>query len=163
MSFKIVNEFHFADWNSLKERAGDLPADERYKKIVQWAGEARGQNPAVFDKLTEWILDDSEWTDDKLAENEQILMQGVFARFKEQNEKLRAVLKELAPSGVVNDAVFNALSARFTVLSVTQICSAISKAVALGSAFSASNTFCWVVGIFTGTFTGSFTGTFARF
>ena len=54
-------------------------------------------------------MDDSEWSDDKLAENEQILMQGVFARFKAQNAKLRAFLKELEPSGVVNTALFNAL------------------------------------------------------
>ena len=109
MSFKIINEFHFADWDNIGEQNGELSAAEKYKKIVRWAGEARGQNPTIFDKLTEWILDDSEWTDDKLAENEQILMQGVFARFKEQNEKLRVFLKELEPSGVVNDAVFKAL------------------------------------------------------
>ncbi|SHO46897.1 hypothetical protein [Anaerocolumna xylanovorans] len=59
--------------------------------------------------LTEWILDDSQWGDEKLAENEQILMQGVFARFKEQNAQLCAYLKELEPSGVVNAAVFKAL------------------------------------------------------
>jgi hypothetical protein len=59
--------------------------------------------------LTEWILDDSQWSDDKLAENEQILMQGVLARFKQQNSQLRVYLKELEPSGVVNEAVFKAL------------------------------------------------------
>lgn len=36
-------------------------------------------------------------------------MQGVFARFKEQNAQLRAYLLELEPSGVVNAAVFKAL------------------------------------------------------
>jgi len=109
MSFNIINEFHFADWNNIGEQSGELTAAEKYNKIVRWAGEARGQNPTIFDKLTEWILDDSEWTDDKLAENEQILMQGVFARFKEQNAKLRTYLKELEPSGVVNEAIFKAL------------------------------------------------------
>lgn len=59
--------------------------------------------------MTEWVLDDSEWSDEKLAENEQILMQGVFARFKEQNAKLRIYLSELEPSGVVNPAVVKAL------------------------------------------------------
>ena len=42
-------------------------------------------------------------------ENEQILMQGVFARFKEQNARLRMHLKELESSVVVNLAVFKAL------------------------------------------------------
>ncbi|MDD4772701.1 MAG: hypothetical protein PHZ09_03760 [Eubacteriales bacterium] len=110
MSFDIINEFHFADWNILGgEQTGELTAAEKYSRIVKWAGEARGQNPAVFDRLTEWILDDSEWTADKLAENEQILVQGVFARFRQQNVKLRAYLKELEPSGVVNAAIFKAL------------------------------------------------------
>ena len=36
-------------------------------------------------------------------------MQGVFVRFKEQNAHLRAYMKELEPSGVVNAALFNAL------------------------------------------------------
>lgn len=110
MLFKIINEFHFADWNNIiNHQDEELTAIEKYNKIVRWAVEARGQNPDVFDKLTEWILDDSEWSDDKLAENEQILMQGVFARFKEQNAKLRSYLKELKPSGVVNEVVFKEL------------------------------------------------------
>ena len=107
MSRKLVDEFY---WSDIDEQNGDeLTAAEKYKRVVSWAGKARGQNPNVFDALTEWVLDDSEWTIDKLAENEQILMQGVFARFKEQNDKLRVYLKELKPSGVVNDAVFKAL------------------------------------------------------
>ncbi len=36
-------------------------------------------------------------------------MQGVLARFKEQNASLRACLKELEPAGVVNTAIWNAL------------------------------------------------------
>ncbi len=36
-------------------------------------------------------------------------MEGVLARFKGQNGKLRELLKELEPSGVVNKAVFKAL------------------------------------------------------
>ncbi|MCL2150937.1 MAG: hypothetical protein FWH50_01770, partial [Coriobacteriia bacterium] len=59
--------------------------------------------------MTEWLLDDSEWVDDRLAENEQILMQGVLARFSQQNAQLRERLTELVPSGIVNDVVFAAL------------------------------------------------------
>jgi len=94
-----MNEFHFLDSDDIGT----------YDKITAWALRARGQNPGVFDALTEWILDDSHWGDDKLAENEQILMQGVFARFKEQNARLRAYLRELEPTGVVNAPVFKAL------------------------------------------------------
>jgi len=110
MSFKIVNEFHFTDWSIVGEQKGEkLTDEEKYKRLITWAGQARGRNPGAFDALTEWILDDSEWTDDKLAENEQILMRGVLGRFKEQNARLREYLKELEPSGIVNAPVFTAL------------------------------------------------------
>lgn len=107
MSRKLIDEFY---WSDIEEQNGEKLTDaEKYQRIVSWAGKARGQNPGVFDALTEWVLDDSEWSDDKLTENEQILMQGVFVRFKEQNAQLRAYLSELEPSGVVNAAVFKAL------------------------------------------------------
>ena len=109
MSWKLADEFHLVDWKDISADGEQLTPIEKYNRIVSWAGQARGKNPSVFDALTEWILDDSQWTDDKLTENEQILMQGVFARFKEQNAKLRAYLKELEPSGVVNVPVFAAL------------------------------------------------------
>lgn len=107
MSRKLIDEFYWSDIEGLT--GGKLTDTEKYKRIVNWAIKARGQNPGVFDALTEWILDDSEWSDDKLAENEQILMQGVLARFREQNTRLRAYLSELEPSGVVNAAVYKAL------------------------------------------------------
>ncbi len=107
MSCKLIDEFY---WSDIEEQKDEKLTDtEKYKRIVNWAAKARGQNPGVFDALTEWVLDDSQWSNEKLAENEQILMQGVFARFKEQNARLRSYLSELAPSGVVNDAVFKAL------------------------------------------------------
>lgn len=110
MSWKFADEFHLADWKQIGGSPGEeLTPEEKYKRVVSWAGSARGKNPGVFDALTEWILDDSQWTEDKLAENGQILMQGVFARFKDQNAKLRELLKELEPIGVVNPPVFAAL------------------------------------------------------
>ena len=110
MSFKMFDEFHFVDWNEIDDQKGNKSSDvDKYKALIKWAGQARGRNPSVFDALTEWLLDDSEWIADKLAENEQILIQGVLARFKEQNAQLRAYLKELEPSGVVNAAVWGAL------------------------------------------------------
>ena len=107
MSRSFIDGFY---WSDIKNQEDELLSEsERYKRIVKWAVEARNHNPNVFDALTEWILDDSEWTDDKLAENEQILMQGVLARFRSQNAQLRAYLKDIESSGVVNKAVFNAL------------------------------------------------------
>lgn len=107
MSCKLIDGFYWYDIEGQKDEK--LTDAEKYKRIVSWAVKARGQNPGVFDVLTEWVLDDSKWSDDKLAENEQILIQGVFVRFKEQNAQLRAYLSELEPSGVVNAAVFKAL------------------------------------------------------
>ena len=110
MSFSMMNEFNFANWSKINSQQNDNTNDiEKYNKVIEWAQEAKGQNCKVFDALSEWMLDDSEWSDDKLAENEQILMQGLFARFKEQNVRLRAFLKILEPSGAVNAAVFKAL------------------------------------------------------
>jgi hypothetical protein len=107
MSRKWIDKFY---WSDIEGQNGEKLTDtEKYKRIVSWAAKARGLNPGVFDALTEWVLDDSQWSDEKLAENEQILMQGVFARFKEQNVQLRSYLSELEPSGVVNAAVFKAL------------------------------------------------------
>ncbi len=107
MPNNLIDEFYWSDIE--EQKSGKLSAEEKYKKIVSWAGKARGRNPNVFDALTEWILDDSEWSEEKLVENEQILIQGVFARFKEQNAKLRTYLSELEPSGVVNLVVFKTL------------------------------------------------------
>ncbi len=107
MSRNLIDEFYWCDVQG--ENSEKLTDREKYKSIVTWAAKARGQNPGVFDALTEWILDDSQWSDEKLPENEQILIQGVFARFKEQNTQLRTYLSVLEPSGVVNQAVFKAL------------------------------------------------------
>lgn len=107
MSRSLVDEFY---WNDFRNHKNEMQSDiDKYQMIVNWAVRAREHNPNVFDALTEWILDDSEWTDDKLAENEQILMQGILARFRSQNAQLRAYLKDIEPSGIVNGAVFNAL------------------------------------------------------
>ena len=113
MAFKFVDEFYLADWSDIKGEKGEenvkLTDIEKYNRVANWAGRARGRNPRVFDSLTQWLLDDGEWSAEKLSENEQILMHGVLARFKEQNARLREYLKELEPSGVVNAAVFKAL------------------------------------------------------
>ena len=108
MATNLANEFYWNDIENLQTK--ELTDAEKYQIVVNWAAKARGRNPNVFDALTEWILDDANWTEDKLKENEQILMHGVFARFKEQNSKLRTYLKELEPSGVVNQIVFDALN-----------------------------------------------------
>lgn len=110
MSHKLIDRFHWVDWNGINEdKDGKLTDAGKYGRIAGWAGRARRQNPEAFDELTGWMLDDSQWGDEKLAENGQILMQGVFARFREQNARLRVCLKELEPSGVVNAPVFGAL------------------------------------------------------
>ena len=89
------------------ERRSAVPTEASEACKLGYKG--KRHNPNAFDNLTEWILDDSEWTEDKLKENEQILMQGILSRFRSRNAQLRAYLKELEPAGVVNEAVFNAL------------------------------------------------------
>lgn len=113
---KRMNEaaFLWFDWSELN---GDMSNDEIYAKIVAWAARARVQNPAVFDALSEWVLNDLNWSDDKLDKNEQMLIQGILLRLKEQNLKLRTLLRELKPAELVNKAVFNMLDNYDTVLS----------------------------------------------
>ena len=107
MLCKLVDGFY---WNDIEKQSYEALNDaEKYQELVKWAEKARGQNPGAFDALTEWILDDSEWSEDKLVENEQILIQGVFAKFRKQNAQFRGYLKELEPSGIVNPAVIKAL------------------------------------------------------
>ncbi|MDD3243160.1 MAG: helix-turn-helix transcriptional regulator [Eubacteriales bacterium] len=106
MTHPLIEAF---SWSSAGEDGAEMTAAEKYKSVVQWTGKARGQNPMVFDELTKWIWDDAQWNKDSLAENEQIFMQGILARFKGQNARLRSYLKALEPAGVVNAAVFPAL------------------------------------------------------
>jgi hypothetical protein len=95
-------------WSDIDFEAEQTPAD-KYGQFIRWAGNARGRNPNAFDKITEWLLCDSEWTEDKLAKNKDILMNGLLARFKSQTMQIRAGLKELEPHGVVNEAVWERL------------------------------------------------------
>ena len=113
MSRKLIDEFY---WSDIEGQKGEkLPFAEKYKRLVSWAAKARGQNPGVFDALTEWVLDDSQWSDEKLAENEQILMKGVFARFKEQNHSFGLASSELGASGGQRSGVQS--SGQFDILS----------------------------------------------
>lgn len=107
LDHRNIDKFYWCDMEGLKDEK--LTDAEKYKKLVNWASRARGQNPNVFDALTQWVRDDAEWSDEKLAENEQLLMQGILARFKVQNAQLRAYLLDLKPSDMVNEAVFKAL------------------------------------------------------
>lgn len=83
---------------------------ERYQYIIDWASRARGTNPKAFDELTVWLLGSGEWSDRELSENKDLFTDKILKRFLEQNRMLRAELTELEPSGVVNPAVFDALT-----------------------------------------------------
>ena len=107
MTMKYLDEFVFIYPEN--DSSKQLSAEERYRLLTQQAVKARCQNPTTFDMVTEWILDDNEWTEDKLKENQEILMNGILGRFKEQNRQLRACLQDLQPSGVVNEPVFRML------------------------------------------------------
>lgn len=102
----MLNNFY---WLDIDWDAAELSPAEKYQQCIRWAGNARGRNPNAFDEITAWIFDDAAWTADKLADNEQLLMRGLIARFSAQTEKLRSRLKELEPHGVVNEAVWEAL------------------------------------------------------
>lgn len=106
MDYELVNEFCW--WESAEPRGETLSDAEKYQRVVRWSMDARGRNPNAFDKVTEWLLDDSVWSGEQLSENEQILMQGLLGRFREQNARLREYLCAL-PAGLVNPAVFPAL------------------------------------------------------
>lgn len=106
---RFTSSFLLADWNDIEGMQKEKrTSSEIYSKLIDWAYKAKKHNEKTFDAISKWMLDDSEWTKDKLPENEQILMHAL-ARLREHNTKLRACLQELEPSGVVNPAVFRAL------------------------------------------------------
>lgn len=126
MSQKFLSEFY---WSKAVEKK-ELSAEEKYQVLVAWAQKARGCNPGVFDELTGWLLDGDEWTADKLEENEQIFVKGVLQRFRDQNSALRAYLRGLDASGVVNAAVYKALDHFDAALEGRELDEALAKAAA---------------------------------
>lgn len=98
-------------WFAPEKNAEALTPKERYQRIVDWAGQARGTNPDAFDGVTAWLLKAEEWSETELAENRTLLMEGIIGRFAAQCRQLREELKALVPSGLVNLAVFDALDA----------------------------------------------------
>lgn len=97
-------------WLSIDENHYNALSDrEKYQTLIDWALKARGRNPNVFDGLTEWVLDDAQWCEEKLAENRERLLRDVIARFQAQNVQIRRLLQELDGTGIVNVAAFEAL------------------------------------------------------
>lgn len=107
MSKNSVEHFYWFDFKKQEDAA--LTNANKYQNLIEWALKARGINPNIFDALTEWILDDSEWTEDKLNNNKQILIQGVLERFRKQNADLRVCLNEIETSESINPAIYKAL------------------------------------------------------
>lgn len=97
-------------WYATGPNDGENGSPEaRYEQIVNWASRARCTNPTIFDELSAWLMGSGEWSDSELAENGKYLMDKVVAGFCEQNRQLRMELTALKPSGLVNEAVFDAL------------------------------------------------------
>lgn len=105
MDQTLLEHFHWAEL----EMAEGLDEEEQYRQLVDWSYQARGKNPNAFDALTGWILTDEEWTNEKLAGNKELLMDGIIARFMKQTLWFRERLLALKPSELVNPAVFGAL------------------------------------------------------
>ena len=96
-------------WYAAEENAGDGSPEERYQRIVDWAGQARGANPDAFDGVTAWLLEGGQWSEEELAHNRTLFLEGIIGRFSQQCRQLREEMKTLVPSGLVNMAVFDAL------------------------------------------------------
>lgn len=95
-------------WYTSPVQSEEMTPEEKYKYISDWAGRARGTNPNVFDELTQRLLKGEGWSDTELAENEK-LFKNIVNGFLNQNKLLKAELRGLEPSGVVNTEVFDAL------------------------------------------------------
>nr|WP_304955228.1 hypothetical protein [uncultured Acetatifactor sp.] len=96
-------------WYEAEENGGAGSPEERYQRIVDWAGQARGTNPDAFDAVTVWLLEGGRWGGEELARNRTIFMEGIIGRFSRQCRQLREELTALMPSGLVNMAVFDTL------------------------------------------------------
>lgn len=65
MARSLIKEFH---WRGESANMNDGMSDqEKYQELINWARKARSKNPNVFDKLTEWLLDDAEWSSDRIS------------------------------------------------------------------------------------------------
>ena len=99
-------------WYEAEGGGVDLSPEERYRHMVDWAGQARGKNPDAFDAVTAWLLEGERWSREEMAANRRLLMERILGRFEEQCRQLRTELTELTelvPSGLVNMAVFDTL------------------------------------------------------
>ena len=96
-------------WYEPEEDGSHVSPKERYQRMVDWAGQARGTNPDAFDAVTAWLLEGGRWNDEEMAANRRLLMEGIIGRFLEQTRRLRVELNALVPSGLVNMAVFDTL------------------------------------------------------
>ena len=104
MSNRVLEAFCWSELEWLTD--GELPDKEKYELTCRWAGEARGKNPLAFDGVVGWLIDDAQWTEDRLEENYWMLTEGLIGRFKKQTLKLQQGLLGLEDSVPVNEAVF---------------------------------------------------------
>ena len=44
-------------WYEPEEDGSHVSPKERYQRMVDWAGQARGTNPDAFDAVTAWLLE----------------------------------------------------------------------------------------------------------
>lgn len=95
-------------WRRAEAESG-LSASERGERMITWSREARSTNPNIFDCLTAWLLDDAQWSPDRIEENRCEFMDGIVLRFIQQNARLRADLLEIGDSAGVSASVFAAL------------------------------------------------------
>lgn len=105
----LQDRFSWYEPQKDSESSAGLRPEEQYQRIVGWAGQARGTNPNAFDTVAAWLQEADAWSQEELAGNRKILMEGIIGRFAEQTRRLRADLNALVPSGLVNMAVFDAL------------------------------------------------------
>lgn len=107
MARRLMEEFY---WRQTRPEMDAQWSDaQKYEAVIDWARHARGKNPKVFDELIDWLKEDAEWSAARIEENRQILMQGILARFRDQNDQLRRYLLDIKSEGIVNQAVFDAL------------------------------------------------------
>ncbi len=90
-------------WRRAEAESG-LSASESGERMITWSWEARSTNTNVFDRLTAWLLDDAQWSPDRIEEND-----GIVLRFRQQNARLRADLLEIGDSAGGSASVFAAL------------------------------------------------------
>jgi DNA-binding transcriptional MerR regulator len=109
-SHRFAKDFSHVNWEEIETKDKTDPGDfNRYKRIIARANNGLKNNPKAFGMVREWLLDDTFWTAETLADNERVFTHEIIGRFRTENTRLREYLNGLKIDGIATAPVFKAI------------------------------------------------------